>query len=170
MEYRRAHARGPVPRSRERTAIPPRWLCVSGDRDAVKINRRRTRNTAFRVLFQHDVGRVPIGEALQVVGRDDAAIDWVFVNTLCRGVAGAEAQLDALIAPHLSGWTIERLASVDRVILRMAIYELRHFATPPGAVINEAVELAKRYGTADSGRFVNGVLGAIFREEHHARG
>jgi N utilization substance protein B len=65
---------------------------------------------------------------------------------------------------------MDRLASVDRVILRMALYELRHLATPPGVVINEAVELAKRYGTEDSGRFVNGVLGTIYREGQRASG
>jgi N utilization substance protein B len=122
------------------------------------------------VLFQHDVGHVPIGEALSVARHDDPAIDWIFVETLCRGVVERQDELDATIAPHLSGWTVDRLASVDRVILRMALYELRFFATPPGAVINEAVELAKRYGTDESGRFVNGVLGTVYREGTHAAG
>lgn len=136
----------------------------------MKIHRRRTRDLALQVLFQHDVGRVPIEEAIAGARADDPSIDWAFVDALCRGVARHRAELDALIAPHLSGWTLERLASVDRVILRMALYELRHFATPPGAVINEAVELAKRYGTDESGGFVNGVLGTIVREESRAGG
>ncbi|MDR7417497.1 MAG: transcription antitermination factor NusB [Armatimonadota bacterium] len=136
----------------------------------MKIDRRRTRDVALQVLFQHDVGRIPIHEALELVRRDDPSVDWAFVDALCRGTAAKRAEMDALITRHLSGWTLERLASVDRVILRMALYELRYFATPPGAVINEAVELAKRYGTDDSGRFVNGVLGAIVREGVDATG
>jgi N utilization substance protein B len=136
----------------------------------VKIHRRRTRDLALQVLFQHDVGRVPIDEALAGARTDDPAIDWVFVEALCRGVARHRPELDAMIASYLYGWTLERLASVDRVILRMALHELRHFATPPGAVINEAVELAKRYGTDESGGFVNGVLGTIVREETRAGG
>jgi N utilization substance protein B len=60
-------------------------------------------------------------------------------------------------------WPIDRLANTDRSVLRLAAYELLHTETPPQVVINEAVELAKRYGTEDSGRFVNGVLGALAR-------
>ncbi len=122
------------------------------------------------MLFQHDVGHVPVGEALSVARRDDPTIDWTFIETLCRGVVERQGELDATIAPHLSGWTVDRLASVDRVILRMALYELRFLPTPPGAVINEAVELAKRYGTDESGRFVNGVLGTLYREGACAAG
>jgi N utilization substance protein B len=136
----------------------------------VKIHGRRARDIALQVLFQNEVGRLPIQEALALARRDEPGVDWTFVEELCRGVAGRRADLDGLISPHLSGWTLERLASVDRVILRMALYELRYFVTPPAVVINEAVELAKRYGTDESGRFVNGVLGAIFREGSHAPG
>jgi transcription antitermination protein NusB len=131
---------------------------------------RRTRDIAFQVSFQHEVGRVPIHEALALARRDESGVDWTFVEELTRGVVARRDELDGLIAPHLAGWTLERLASVDRVILRMALYELRYFATPSGVVINEAVELAKRYGTEESGRFVNGVLGAIFREGSYASG
>lgn len=134
----------------------------------MKSRRRRTRDVVLQVLFQHDVGRLPIEEALAVARRDDAGVDWPFVASLCRGAAEHGAELDILIVRHLSGWTLDRLASIDRVILRMALYELRYLPTPPGVVMNEAVELAKRYGTDDSGAFVNGVLGAIFREGSHA--
>jgi N utilization substance protein B len=168
MERRRAVRRGPVARPRGRATIPPRRSCGFRGRRHVKIHRRRTRDTALQVLFQHDVGRIPIVEALSLARREDPAIDWAFVDALCRGVADHRRELDALIAPHLTGWTLERLASVDRVILRMALYELRAFATPVGVVINEAVELAKRYGTDESGRFVNGVLRTIVREGLHA--
>jgi N utilization substance protein B len=116
------------------------------------------------VLFQHDVGRLPVQEALATTRRDGADVEWPFVEALCLGVVAHRAELDALIVPHLSGWTLDRLASSDRVIVRMALYELRYLDTPAAVVISEAVELAKRYGTDESGRFVNGILGAMHRE------
>ena len=68
-------------------------------------------------------------------------------------------QSDAVIAPLLHGWTLERLPTLDRLVLRMSVYELRHHReTPRAVVINEAVELVKKFSTEDSGRFVNGVL------------
>jgi N utilization substance protein B len=136
----------------------------------VKARRRRARDIAFQVLFQHDVGHAPIGEALAVLPRDDVRVDWAFVDELCRGTARRQPELDGVIASHLSGWTLERLANSDRVVLRMALYELTHLPTPAAVVINEAVDLAKRYGTDDSGAFVNGVLGAIQRERSGAIG
>ncbi len=136
----------------------------------VKTRRRRARDLALQVLFRVDVGRTPLEEALAAARRDDASVDWEFVEELSRGATTHTPELDALITDHLSGWTLDRLASIDRVILRMALYELGYMSTPPGAVINEAVELAKRYGTDESGGFVNGVLGAIHREQDHAAG
>jgi N utilization substance protein B len=136
----------------------------------VKTRRRQARDTALRILFQHDVGRLPVEEAIAATPRDDGAVEWDFVEQLCRGTAAHAPDLDVLIVRHLSGWTLDRLASIDRVILRMALYELRYLGTSPGVVINEAVELAKKYGTEESGGFVNGVLGAIYREGSHAAG
>ncbi|MBR6906854.1 MAG: transcription antitermination factor NusB, partial [Selenomonadaceae bacterium] len=74
-------------------------------------------------------------------------------------------EIDALIASYAKGWKLERMAVVDRNILRLASYEMK-FCDPvldPGIAINEAVELAKKYGTDDSGRFVNGILDAMAR-------
>ena len=102
--------------------------------------------------------------------RGDERVDWALVDELCHGTARRQPELDALIAPHLSGWTLDRLASSDRVVLRMALYELTYAPTPPAVVINEAVDLAKRYGTDQSGAFVNGVLGAIQRDRSDAVG
>ncbi|MBI3998683.1 MAG: transcription antitermination factor NusB [Armatimonadetes bacterium] len=129
----------------------------------MKTRRRRARDVALQVLFQHDVGRLPIEEALEIARQKDPGADWPFIEAVCRGAAAHSAELDAVIAPLLEGWSLDRLASVDRTILRLALYELRHMETPPGVVINEAVELAKRYGTETSGAFVNGVLGAAYR-------
>ena len=129
----------------------------------MKTRRHRARDVALQVLFQHDVGHLPIEEAIAAARGRDPGADWAFIETLCTGTVSHQAELDAVIVPHLSGWSLDRLANVDRTILRMALFELRHMTTPAGVVINEAVELAKRYGTDESGRFVNGVLGAVYR-------
>jgi N utilization substance protein B len=81
---------------------------------------------------------------------------------LVGGVEAHGREIDDLIATHAKGWTLQRMPTIDRNILRMATYELMHRADVPVAVIiDEAVELAKRFSTDDSGRFVNGVLAAI---------
>jgi transcription antitermination protein NusB len=81
---------------------------------------------------------------------------------LVEGVEDERAQLDALITEHARGWTLERMPVVDRNVLRVALYELLERPDVPTAVvIDEAVELAKRFSTDDSGRFVNGMLSAI---------
>ncbi len=129
----------------------------------MKTRRRHARDLALQVLFQHDVGHLPVEEALADARRQDPDADWPFIDALCRGTVAVATELDAVITPLLEGWTLDRLANVDRTILRLAIYELLHLSTPPSVVINEAVELAKRYGTEASGPFVNGVLGAAQR-------
>jgi N utilization substance protein B len=130
----------------------------------VTSRRRRARDLAFQVLFQHDVGRLPVREALAVARRQNPGADWAFVESVVTGTEAHAAELDAVIEPLLEGWELGRLANVDRTILRLALYELLHMTTPSGVVINEAVELAKRYGTEASGGFVNGVLGAALRQ------
>jgi N utilization substance protein B len=88
-----------------------------------------------------------------------AADQRAFVRDLVLGTLEHAEQSDAVIAPLLQGWTLERLPTLDRLLLRMSVYELRFCTdTPRAVVINEAVELAKKFSTEDSGRFVNGVL------------
>jgi N utilization substance protein B len=126
--------------------------------------RRRAREAALGVLFQMDLGKLSLAEALDTVkGPDWLLDDWTLVVTLARGTRQNLPQIDALIARVAEHWTLERMATVDRNILRMAIFELMSEATPVGVVINEAVEMAKRYSTEESGRFVNGMLGKIVR-------
>jgi transcription antitermination protein NusB len=85
-----------------------------------------------------------------------------FVVDLVRGTSAHLDEIDALIGHHARGWSLERMPVVDRSLLRLATYELVHRGdVPVGAVISEAVELAKQFSTDDSGRFVNGVLGQI---------
>jgi N utilization substance protein B len=126
--------------------------------------RRRAREAALGVLFQMDLGKLSLEEALDTVrGPDWPADDWSLVVTLARGTRQNLPQIDALIGRVAEHWTLARMATVDRNILRMAIFELMSEATPVGVVINEAVELAKQYSTEESGRFVNGMLGKIVR-------
>ncbi len=126
--------------------------------------RRRAREAALQVLFQLDIGRLSLEDALASVAAPDwLPEDWALVEALSKGTQVHLQEIDALIARVAEHWTIERMAAVDRNVLRMAIYELQHTATPLRVIINEAVELAKRYSTEESGRFVNGLLGRVVR-------
>ena len=90
--------------------------------------------------------------------------DRTFIRTLVEGVAAHASELDEKISAYLKDWSLERIAKVDLAILRLAFYELLFIKdVPETVVINEAVEMAKRYSTDRSGAFVNGVLGALSR-------
>lgn len=144
------------------------------------MSRTLARETAFRALFQLDFNsgeleQRELYESLAVDSAIDSAeefnpndsLDEKNLNYVGNTVKNVRANLDSIdqiIKSYLKkNWTLSRLASADRNILRLAVYELR-FAEdkiPVGVAINEAVKLAKKYGTDDSGRFVNGVLDAI---------
>jgi transcription antitermination protein NusB len=86
-------------------------------------------------------------------------------RTLIEGVVANQDSIDALIAEHAKGWTLARMPAVDRAVLRIAVCELQlRLDTPTAVVIDEAVELVKRFSTDDSGRFVNGMLSSIARK------
>ncbi len=126
-------------------------------------SRRHARERALRILFEVDVGRQPPADALAQVQKTVPPTEWAFIRKLCEGTWAAQKELDARLGALTGDWAIDRLANTDRAVLRMAAYELLHMDTPPRVVINEAVELAKAYGTEESGKFVNGVLGALHR-------
>jgi N utilization substance protein B len=123
-------------------------------------SRTKARRQAIDILYQADVtgadGRAVIVEWEQA-GREVPA----FTRELVEGVVDGRDALDRIIGAHSEGWRVERMASVDRTILRVATFELRVLGTPVGAAIDEAVRAAKDLSTEDSGRFVNGVLGRI---------
>ncbi len=124
----------------------------------------------MRVLYEADIGRHTLA---RVVAREEPAVperERAFFRALCEGTWQARAQIDTLLADLAPAWPVDRLASTDRAILRMAVYELQHLETPARVVINEAVELAKTYGTDASGKFVNGVLGAVVRMSRERSG
>jgi len=124
------------------------------------VNRRLARELALQTLYSVEVGRHEPAQALADVAEGaDLGEDRAFVRDLVLGTLESSEECDSVIVPLLQGWTIERLPTLDRLLLRMGVYELRHRReTPPAVVINEAVELAKKFSTEDSGRFVNGVL------------
>ncbi len=130
--------------------------------------RRVARETALRVLYTIDVGRQPVGEVLTetvaVHELDEAGV--TFVRSLVTTVLEKRRELDKAIDRVAVGFPTVRQTAVDRNILRLATSEILHPSpdTPAGVVVNEAVELAKKYSTAESGKFVNGVLGALVRE------
>lgn len=138
-------------------------------------SRHKARQAVLQVLYQAEVGRQRVEDVLSRYAEgwsppDDGPPepwdeeDWRFVVRLSRGAWEGRRELDALVGRFAEGWDVDRIARVDLSILRMALYELLHLDTPPAVVINEAVELAKRYSTEDSGRFVNGILGRVYRE------
>lgn len=96
----------------------------------------------------------------------DATPDvWEFAGDLARGAWQKRAELDKIIVRYAEGWTLERMANADRNLLRLALYEALHREDIPQSVsINEAVELAKRYSTQDSAKFINGILGSFSRD------
>lgn len=92
-----------------------------------------------------------------------------FVTKLVKGVAGKQKSLDAEIQPVAPEWPLDQIARIDRVVLRIGLYELKYDKDiPPKVVINEAVELAKSFGGDNSSKFINGVLGTLLRHEQEA--
>ncbi len=136
-------------------------------------NRHLGRIVALQSLYEYEFrvqsadASVDIDEILnRNLDRYEAAIeDKAFVTTLVKGVLEVQADIDAKIQPIAPDWPIDQIARIDRNILRIGIYELIHQAdtVPPKVVINEAVELAKAFGSDNSSKFVNGVLGTAFR-------
>ena len=123
--------------------------------------RRGARERALTLLYEADAKGLAPADVLAALPVEPDP----FAAELVEGVGSHCGELDELIARFARGWTVQRMPVVDRVLLRMAVYELRFRPdVPTGAVISEAVELAKRFSTEDSGRFVNGVLGAIAAE------
>ena len=134
-------------------------------------SRRRSREHALQVLYQWDIRKQPVDESIEAFytglyseettprpPRDE------FLEYLVRGTAAKAGEVDALISSHAEHWRLERMPAVDRNILRLAIYEMRNTETPAPVVIDEALELARRFSNEESVHFINGVLDAVRRE------
>ncbi|ABO67675.1 transcription antitermination factor NusB [Geobacillus thermodenitrificans] len=124
------------------------------------MKRHEAREKALQALFQIDVGHIPPDEAIgNVTGSGE--VD-PFLRQLVFDVIEHRAEIDELLRSNLEKWKLERVANVDRVILRMATYEMKYVDDVPVSVsLDEAVELAKKFGDWKSGSFVNGVLSKV---------
>ncbi|HER24052.1 MAG TPA: transcription antitermination factor NusB [Candidatus Atribacteria bacterium] len=130
--------------------------------------RRLSREMALKALFQIDLVNTNMEEALKYTFENDELLDEVkeFSFILVKGVLSNLIEIDKVINLSTNNWSLERITNIDRSILRIAIYEILFLKNIPKSVsINEAVELAKKYGTKSSFSFVNGVLGKINKEE-----
>ncbi|MDQ1909523.1 transcription antitermination factor NusB [Paenibacillus sp. GD4] len=141
------------------------------------MRRRLARELAVQSLYQMEMNEVPLREAIvhvieEASNEDEAQLtkekDQIapqFVTELVEGTVQNKQQIDSLLADYLKGWQMDRLSRVDREILRLATYEMVYREdVPPKVVVNEAIEMAKNFGTEESGKFVNGVLGKMIKD------
>jgi N utilization substance protein B len=122
--------------------------------------RTRAREVALQALFQEDLNPQNslenLGAFLAARLRDEKLRE--FAKQLILGVKRNQAELDASIAEKAENWSVARMAATDRNLLRLGAYEIRYGDAPPRVAIDEAIELAKRFGTANSPQFINGIL------------
>jgi N utilization substance protein B len=131
--------------------------------------RRRAREAALQMLYQWEIGGGDLDAVFETFPRvQPAALDPVhgeLAHALVRGTAERVGEIDRLVDAHTQNWRLERLSVIDRLVLRLAVFELlARPETPPVVVINEAIELARTFSGEAAAKFVNGVLDAIRRE------
>jgi transcription antitermination protein NusB len=130
-------------------------------------SRRRSRERALQILFLWDTRRQPVEEALaayyDTLYSEEKPERDAFTEVLVRGTIERAPEIDEQIARHAEHWRMERMPTVDRNILRLAVYEMTFGGTPAAVVIDEALELARRFSNEESVQFVNGVLDAVHR-------
>lgn len=149
-------------------------MAVGGQviRSIILANRHLSRSIAMQSLYEWDFGGKNLAELDEVVGRNikefGPGLDSAeFIKKLVKGVVENLDKLDKIISKSAPEWPIEQITIVDRNILRLGLYELlfgNRAEVPPKVAINEAIELAKSFGGESSGKFINGVLGTIYRE------
>jgi N utilization substance protein B len=140
--------------------------------------RHRARQQALQLLFQWDVRRTPLEDILRgyyeslLVSEDTVGRPRPdeFAEVLLRGVIEELPRVDERITRHAAHWRLDRMPVVDRNVLRLAVYEMLRTDTPPAVIIDEALELARKFSGEESVHFVNGVLDAVRRELPAAAG
>lgn len=141
------------------------------------MRRRLAREIAVSSLYQMEMNEVGASDAIDMlmdelrqdneIGADPSEIGSTdeFARELVFGVMEHKQAIDGMLQQFLTGWQVDRLSRVDRQVLRLACYEMVFRSdVPPKAAINEAIDLAKHFGTEESGKFVNGVLGKLIQE------
>jgi transcription antitermination protein NusB len=131
-------------------------------------SRHRSRQRALQILFLWDARRQPVEEAItafyETLFAEEHPERDAFVDQLVHGTIEHLDEVDGRIRRHAEHWRMERMPVVDRNILRLAVYEMTHQHTPAAVVIDEALELARKFSGEESVQFVNGVLDAVHRE------
>ncbi|MBP3039755.1 transcription antitermination factor NusB [Bacillaceae bacterium Marseille-Q3522] len=129
------------------------------------MKRRIAREKAMQALFQIDISGTEPNAAIRHVLEDEPENE--YMNQLVLGTIEHKKQVDALIVDHLENWKLDRVSNVERNIIRIATYELLFCSAdvPKNVVINEAIEIAKKYGDVQSGKFVNAILAKISRDQ-----
>jgi N utilization substance protein B len=130
------------------------------------MKRRTAREKALQALFQIDVSNTEPSLAIEHVLEGEPSDD--YLNQLVFGVVEQKAEIDPLIIENLEKWSLDRLATVDRNLLRMAAFELKYSEDiPDNVILDEAIEIAKIYGDDQSSKFINGVLSNIKEKLHN---
>ncbi len=125
------------------------------------MRRHEARQVILRCLYRLEFKDAPLEE---ILAEEDLGDQADFIRQRLQGILAHKGEIDTLIDQRAEGWGLDRLATVDRNILRLGIYELLYSDLPPEIVIDEAVELAKEYGTERAPSFINGILERIRRE------
>ena len=129
------------------------------------MTRREAREQAFCILFERSFQNETIDEILHAAQEARDLIPSEYAETVALGVEEHQEEIDELISGKLKGWSLKRLSKVTVSLLRLSVYEMLYVEdVPSGVSINEAVELAKKYGGKDDPAYVNGVLGAVASE------
>jgi N utilization substance protein B len=124
--------------------------------------RREARRIALDVLYEHEISGRPLAE---VLGRYASQPGFEFAARLVGGVQENWSRLDEVISAYAEEWTIDRMPVIDRNLLRIGVFEILNLEdVPPAVTMNEAIELAKKYSTSDSSRFINGILARVALE------
>jgi N utilization substance protein B len=135
--------------------------------------RRKSRELALQMLFQADLGQQPAEDVRKTFWKGRGEVEREvqgFAEDIFRVAQDRSADIDKLIASHAENWRVDRMAAVDRNVLRAAVAEMMGFPTTPRAVIiNEAIEIARKFSSPESAHFINGVLDSIGKELEGSR-
>lgn len=147
------------------------------------MKRRVAREIAVQSLYQIQMNETTPQEAVQIaiyeaehdneteLNFSGNKIDPAYITELVEGTYSNKVRIDEMLEEYLKGWAMDRLSRIDREVLRLAVYEMLYRDDVPAkVVVNEAIDLAKHYGTEESGKFVNGVLGKMIKEVDELKG
>jgi N utilization substance protein B len=132
------------------------------------LSRKKAREMAVQLLYQLEIQKDDVQEQIDQFVEQDAQDnnDNSYIKNTVSGIIENKEEIDKIIESYAKDWTISRIAKVDLSILRLAVFELtKASGIPQNVAINEAVELAKTFGTEESGRFVNGILGSLVKKD-----